>query len=66
VAHPVTGYLLVDLQIAELYSTVEPHILILFTYTMPPKAESSTAYREPAVQDDDDDDFDDLDGKSRS
>jgi hypothetical protein len=30
---------------------------------MPPKAESSTAYRETAVQDDDDDDFDDLDGK---
>jgi hypothetical protein len=29
---------------------------------MPPKAESSTAYREPAVQDEDDDDFDDLDG----
>jgi hypothetical protein len=33
---------------------------------MPDKAESSTAYREPAVQDDDDDDFDDLDGKSQS
>lgn len=29
---------------------------------MPPKAESSTAYREPTVQEDDDDDFDDLDG----
>lgn len=33
---------------------------------MPPKAESSTAYREPKVQDDDDDDFDDLDGKATS
>jgi len=32
---------------------------------MPPKAESSTAYREPTVQDDDDDDFDDLDGETK-
>jgi hypothetical protein len=37
-----------------------------YTYTMPPKAESSTAYRGPTVQDDDDDDFDDLDGKHTS
>jgi hypothetical protein len=33
---------------------------------MPPKAESSTAYREPKVQDEDEDDFDDLDGKPTS
>ena len=31
---------------------------------MPPKAESSTAYRDKSAEEDDDDDFDDLDGLS--
>jgi hypothetical protein len=31
---------------------------------MPPKAESSTAYRDKSAEEEDDDDFDDLDGES--
>ena len=55
---PVISHLFLDCQTRELYTRS-----IYTLYTMPPKAESSTAYREPTVQDDDDDDFDDLDGK---
>lgn len=57
---PVISHLFLDLQTRELYTRFIHNL-----YTMPPKAESSTAYRESTLQDDDDDDFDDLDGETK-